>query len=197
MEKTDDELVVCSKAGDGECTEELLYRYRGYVKSRARSFFLAGSEPEDLVQEGMIGLYKAIRDYSPDKNCSFKNFARLCINRQIITAIKTANREKHKPLNNYVSLGYAGDEEGEGGAIDLVDTATDSNPEQAMLNKELHEFFRDKIDSVLTDFEYGVLNDYLKGLSYAEIAEERSINAKSVDNALQRIRKKLQKVIEP
>lgn len=197
--RTDDELVRLAAAGDERSTDELLERYRNYVKSRARSFFLAGSEPEDLVQEGMIGLYKAIRDYQPDRNSSFKSFARLCINRQIITAIKTANREKHKPLNNYVSLSRPGDGENgqdESFCVEMVDNTAGSNPEEAMLNKEMRETFHRQMAELLTAYEARVLSDYLRGMSYAEIAKENGITPKSVDNALQRIRRKLQNAIE-
>lgn len=193
---TDEELVASFRSGNRVAIDEMLRRYRGYVKAKARSFFLVGSEVEDLVQEGMIGLYNAVCDYCADKNCSFKSFAYLCISRQIYTAIKSANREKHRVLSNSISLSAPIGKDGEENIyIDVVDETEGSNPEDAIISREMRETVTKSVNRVLSTDEKSILKLYLYGLKYSEIADKLGMREKSIDNALQRIRKKLQKDI--
>ncbi len=196
LDMSDDELIVLSKAGDGYATEVLLEKYRNFVRSRSRTYFLIGADKEDIIQEGMIGLYKAIRDYKPEAQASFKSFAELCITRQIITAIKSATRQKHFPLNSYISLNKPiYDDENERVLIDTVIERKRLDPEEIMIDKE--RFFRieEKLSEILSKLEWTVLLEYLKGRSYVEIAASVGKSEKSIDNALQRIKKKIEKHI--
>ena len=194
---TDEKIVELSHEGDATAEEYLLDKYKNFVRSKARSYFLVGADHEDIVQEGMIGLYKAIRDYRPDKLSSFRAFAELCITRQIITAIKTATRQKHIPLNNYVSLNKPlYDEESDRTLLDVIIEGRTSDPEEMIINMENVGNIRTKINEVLSGLEQEVLNAYLDGKSYQEIAEFLGRHVKSIDNALQRVKRKLEKYLE-
>ena len=191
---SDENLVELSAAGDDDATEYLLSRYKNAVRSKARMYFLVGADRDDIVQEGMIGLFKAIRDFDKEKQASFKSFAELCVRRQIITAIKTATRKKHSPLNSYISLSKPlFDDENEGCFADFLDELEENSPEDLFIWKENAEAVGRKIDEALSKLEKEVLNMYLDGKSYQEIAKIMNRPPKSIDNALQRIKKKLEK----
>lgn len=195
-EMEDSELVRLAET-DEMALEYLLNKYKYFVRAKARSYFLIGADREDLVQEGMIGLYKAIRDYRDDRQASFRAFAELCITRQIITAIKTATRQKHKPLNSYVSLNKPiYDEESDRTLFDVILGPKVSNPEEIMIDREDLAAVEEKIGEVLSDLEWKVLELYLQGKSYQEIAEILGRRSKSIDNALQRVKTKLEMYIE-
>ncbi len=194
---TDEEAVERCHQGDNLAEEYLLDKYKNFVRSKARSYFLIGADHEDIVQEGMIGLYKAIRDYRPEKLSSFRAFAELCITRQIITAIKTATRQKHIPLNSYISLNKPlYDEESDRTLMDVIMEGRVSNPEEIIINREDLVSINDRIKDVLSGLEQEVLNAYLDGKSYQEIAESLGRHVKSIDNALQRVKRKLEKYLE-
>jgi len=194
---TDEELVANTREGDTDSLEHLIHRYRKFVKSKARSYFLIGADREDIVQEGMIGLCKAIRDFKPDKLAPFKAFAELCVTRQIITAIKTATRQKHMPLNSYVSLNKpVYDEEGERTLLDVLSGVKVSDPEELMIAQEECAGIERKINELLSDLEKEVLLYYTQGRSYQEIACELDRHVKSIDNALQRIKRKLERHLD-
>ena len=190
----DEELIAVSRGGD-RIAEDLLYeKYKPFIRVRARSYFLVGADREDIIQEGMIGLYKAIRDYSPDKNASFRSFAELCVTRQIITAIKAATRQKHIPLNSYVSLNRPMFvEEPERTLMDVLSAARVSDPEETLISRETYESMEEQLLSSLSPLERSVLTLYLEGRSYVEIAESLNRSVKAIDNALQRIKHKLEK----
>ncbi len=190
---TDEELVARARGGDDRALADLLTKYRGFARSKARSYFLVGADREDIVQEGMIGLYKAIRDFNPQMETSFRAFAELCITRQIITAIKTATRQKHGPLNNYVSFHrpVLADDEGERCLGDLLPTLVVSDPADLVISAERIRALQEHFDTVLSDLEAEVLRLYVDGKSYQEIAEVLQRHVKSIDNALQRIKRKL------
>lgn len=191
----DEELVELSAAGDKAATECILARYKNLVRARGRMYFLAGADREDIIQEGMIGLFKAMRDFDSTKLSSFRGFAELCIKRQIITAVKNANRQKHIPLNTYVSLSAPFyDEESEGVMGELVADSPETNPENLVIRKEKAASMSDKIDESLSELEKKVLSLYLSGKNYQEIAEILGRSPKSADNALQRIRKKIERL---
>ena len=190
---SDDDLIALSREQDSRATGTLMSRYKGMVRSRARSMFILGGDSEDLIQEGMIGLYNAIRDYSPDRNASFRTFAELCITRQVLTAIKAATRTKHKPLNDYVSFSS---EAGESDGISLEDQIEDdspTDPEEIVIESESFRQLMGRISSFLSSYENKVLKLYLDGHSYSSIAETLGKPPKSIDNALQRIKSKLEK----
>ncbi len=190
----DADLVLASRAGDDAALCELLNKYRSFARVKARSYFLVGADREDIVQEGMIGLYKAIRDFNPDLETSFRGFAELCITRQIITAIKTATRQKHGPLNNYVSFErpLAGDDDGERTLGEVLPTVAISDPADLVISAERIRALQAHFDEVLSDLETEVLRLYVEGKSYQEIAERLQRHVKSIDNALQRIKRKLE-----
>lgn len=191
----DEELVELSAAGDKAATECILARYKNLVRARGRMYFLAGADREDIIQEGMIGLFKAIRDFDSTKLASFRSFAELCIKRQILTAVKNANRQKHIPLNTYVSLSTPFyDDDSENVVGELVADSTETNPENLIIRKEKAASMSDKIDEVLSDLEKKVLSLYLTGKNYQEIAEILGRSPKSADNALQRIKKKIERL---
>ena len=193
----DEEIVQLCHGGDSMAEEYLLNKYKNFVRSKARSYFLIGADHEDIVQEGMIGLYKAIRDFKHEKLSSFRAFAELCITRQIITAIKTATRQKHIPLNSYVSLNKPlYDEESDRTLLDILMERTTSNPEDMIINQENLGNIHQKINEVLSGLEQEVLAAYLDGKSYQEIAESLGRHVKSIDNALQRVKRKLEKYLE-
>lgn len=194
---TDEELVVKSQDGDDDAQEFLINRYRNFVRVKARAYFLIGADREDIVQEGMIGLYKAIRDFRYEKLASFRAFAELCVTRQIITAIKTATRQKHIPLNSYVSLNKPiFDEESDRTLLDVIATSKITDPEDLIICREEFSSIEDKMAKVLSPLEWKVLNSYLEGKSYLEIAADLERHVKSIDNALQRVKRKLEKCLE-
>ena len=193
-ERPDDELVQAARSGDDAALAELLTKYRAFARVKARSYFLVGADREDIVQEGMIGLYKAIRDFNPDMQSSFRAFAELCVTRQIITAIKTATRQKHGPLNNYVSFNrpVGSDDDGERVLGDVIPTVAISDPADLVISAERIRALQAHFDEVLSDLETEVLRLYVEGKSYQEIAERLQRHVKSIDNALQRIKRKLE-----
>ena len=195
---TDEEIVrVAQQDGDGAALEYLLNKYKNFVRTKARSYFLIGADHEDIVQEGMIGLYKAIRDFREDRLSSFRAFAELCITRQIITAIKTATRQKHIPLNSYISLNRPiYDEESDRTLLDVMTEDVPNNPEEMLINREDLSVIEGRIGQMLSDLEKQVLVRYVEGKSYVEISEEMGRHVKSIDNALQRIKRKLLKYLE-
>ena len=193
----DEQVVKLAQAADGTALEFLLNKYKNFVRSKARSYFLIGADHEDIVQEGMIGLYKSIRDYKEEKLSSFRAFAELCITRQIITAIKTATRQKHIPLNSYVSLNKPiYDEESDRTLLDVITEGWVTNPEEMLINREDIGAIEGRIGEMLSDLEKRVLFRYLEGKSYQEISAEMNRHVKSIDNALQRVKRKLQKYLE-
>ncbi|QIB27161.1 RNA polymerase sporulation sigma factor SigH [Caloranaerobacter azorensis] len=193
----DEEIVESARNGDTEALEFLIKKYKNFVRAKARSYFLIGADKEDIIQEGMIGLYKAIRDYKQDKLTSFKAFAELCITRQIITAIKTATRQKHIPLNSYISLNKPiYDEESDRTLLDILSGVKIMDPEELIISREELKSIENKIGEILSDLEWEVLIYYLQGKSYQEIAVELNRHVKSIDNALQRVKRKLEKYLE-
>lgn len=193
----DEEVVISARAGEIEAIEYLMHKYKNFVKAKARSYFLIGADKEDIIQEGMIGLYKAIRDYRSDKLSSFRAFAELCITRQIITAIKTATRQKHIPLNSYVSLNKPiYDEESDRTLLDVISEQSTVNPEDLIIGREEMGTIEGKLGDVLSELEWEVLTAYLEGQSYQEMAVELNRHIKSVDNALQRVKRKLENYLE-
>ena len=184
--KSDEELVALSQNGDKQATEALMLRHAGLVRGCARGFFLIGGETEDLIQEGMIGLYNAIGEYQQSEgNSSFKNFAYLCVSRRIIDAVKASARKKNSPLNTATSIGVVEAEVLTGGL----------NPEDMLILQDDRREFRQKMSGVLSDFEFKVTTMYMDGMSCAEICEATGKSGKSVDNALQRSKRKLQEVL--
>ena len=193
---TDEEVVAKAKEDNVLAQEYLLHKYRKFVRAKARSYFLIGAEREDIIQEGMIGLYKAIRDFKGDKLSSFRAFAELCVTRQIITAIKTATRQKHIPLNSYVSLNKPiYEEDSDRTLMDVVSGVKVANPEDMIISREEFVDIENKMNNILSDLEWRVLISYLDGKSYQEIAKELDRHIKSIDNALQRVKRKLEKYI--
>lgn len=193
----DEDIVEIARNGDPEALEYLIAKYKNFVRAKAKSYFLIGADREDIIQEGMIGLYKAVRDYNRDKLTSFKAFAELCITRQIITAIKTATRQKHIPLNSYVSLNKPiYDEESDRTLLDILSGAKITDPEQLIISREELSNMEIKVKEILSDLEMEVLESYLEGKSYQEIAIELDRHVKSVDNALQRVKRKLERYLE-
>lgn len=193
----DEQIVEDARQGDVQALEYIIHKYKNFVRAKARSYFLIGADREDIIQEGMIGLYKAIRDYRADKLSSFRAFAELCITRQIITAIKTATRQKHIPLNSYISLNKPiYDEDSDRTLLDIISGNTISDPEELVIGKEDFSNIESKIEEVLSNLEWEVLTSYLQGKSYQEIAMDLGRHVKSVDNALQRVKRKLEKYLE-
>ena len=193
---SDEEIVAQAQASDDAALEYLLNKYKNFVRSRARSYFLIGADHEDIVQEGMIGLYKAIRDYRSDRQASFRAFAELCVTRQIITAVKTATRQKHIPLNSYVSLNKPiFDDEADRTLMDVLSEEVMSNPEEMLITREDISLIEGRIGDMLSPLEKQVLLRYLDGKSYQDISEEIGRHVKSIDNALQRVKRKLQKLL--
>ncbi|WP_316339141.1 RNA polymerase sporulation sigma factor SigH [Clostridium sp.] len=196
VNKTDEEVVDKAKTGDARAQEYLISKYENFVKAKSKSYFLIGADREDIYQEGMIGLYKAIRDFKPDRLASFKAFAELCITRQIITAIKTATRQKHIPLNTYISLNKPiYEEESDRTLIDVLSELKITDPEELIIGKEQLKHIEGEMAKVLSDLEMEVLQSYLDGKSYQEIACDLDRQAKSIDNALQRVKRKLEKCL--
>ncbi len=194
--KLDEEVVDEAKNGDCRAQEYLISKYESFVKAKAKSYFLIGADKEDIYQEGMIGLYKAIRDFKADKLTSFKAFAEICITRQIITAIKTATRQKHIPLNTYISLNKPiYEEDSDRTLIDVLSELKITDPEELIIGKEQIKHIEGEMAKVLSDLEMEVLQSYLDGKSYQEIACDLDRQAKSIDNALQRVKRKLEKCL--
>ena len=194
LSETDEVLVERARSGDDRAIETLLQRYRHYARAKARTYFLAGADKEDIVQEGMIGLFKGIRDFRPDKKAAFRAFAELCISRQIITAIKTASRQKHFPLNSYVSLSKPvhaghGQERPIGETLEQMGV---SDPAELVISAEDMAHVRESMGLLLSDLETEVIQLYMDGKSYQEIADRLGRHVKSIDNALQRIKRKLE-----
>ena len=193
----DEELVRLAQAQDYTAQDLLYERYKGLVKGKARSYFLVGADREDIVQEGMIGLHKAIRDYNPDREASFHTFAEMCIVRQIITAIKAATRQKHIPLNSYVSLNRPiYEEDSERTLLDVISLERITDPEELLIGQESYNSIELRISQILSPLEQETLELFLEGKSYQEIAAELGRHTKSIDNALQRIKRKMEKCLE-
>lgn len=194
---SDEEVVDLVRENDAEALEYLINKYKNFVRAKARSYFLIGADREDIVQEGMIGLYKSIRDFRGDKLTSFKAFAELCITRQIITAIKTATRQKHIPLNSYVSLDKPiYDEDSDRTLLDVICGTKVTDPEELFINREEFDDIEGKMSEILSELERQVLMLYLDGRSYQQIAVELKRHVKSIDNALQRVKRKLERYLE-
>ena len=197
QDMSDDELIKIAQKGNKKAEETLIERYQMLVYFKAKSYFLVGGDKEDIIQEGMIGLYKAIRDYEIDRESSFRSFAGLCVIRQIISAIKSANRKKCQPLNSSISLNKPiYNEESERTLLDVFQDKELNNPEELFISEEKFELIRSEIQNMSTELEFNVIQEYLKGKSYKEIADALDIHAKSVDNALQRFKKKLERFLE-
>lgn len=192
----DKEYLIKIKSGDEASLNKIMEKYKNFVYVRAKSFFIVGAEQEDIIQEGMIGLFKAIKGYDFDKNVTFKSFADLCIRRQIISAIKASTRQKHIPLNSYLSLNKnAFDEETDREVIEQLDVDTVPDPLETITKKETYQNIELKMTEILSDFEQQVFNEYLNGESYSDIAIKLETHSKAVDNAIQRIKKKVEKHI--
>lgn len=196
-EMIDEEIICKAKEGNDVALEYLINKYKNFVRAKARSYFLIGADREDIIQEGMIGLYKAIRDFRSDKLSSFRAFAELCITRQIITAIKTATRQKHIPLNSYVSLNKPiYDEDSDRTLLDILSGSKISDPEELIISREEFGDIEEKMGEILSDLEWKVLMAYLDGKSYQEIAYDLKRHVKSIDNALQRVKRKLERYLD-
>ena len=191
---TDEEIISQIKQGDESALVYLLEKYKDIVNAKVGKYFIIGAEREDVIQEGMIGLFKAIKDFNPEKQNTFKSFANICVERQLITAIKSSNRQKHMPLNSYLSLNISAYDEQESNSdstlIDIFNSNLIEDPLDTITKKEYFENLEKTIDESLSDFEKKVLNRYINGDSYVQIAEKLDAPVKSIDNAIQRIRKK-------
>ena len=193
---SDEDLITVIKSGDKFALEFLIEKYKELVNMKVSKFFMIGAEKEDIVQEGLIGLFKAVKNYNPEMQNSFKTFANLCIERQLITAIKSSNRQKHMPLNSYLSLNTTAYEDDEdSNLLDIFDSHQIEDPLDTITKKEYYKTVEVAIDKSLSDFEKKVLNRYMQGESYVQIAEKLDAPVKSIDNAIQRIRKKAIKSI--
>ncbi|MGE5674691.1 MAG: RNA polymerase sporulation sigma factor SigH [Mycobacterium leprae] len=193
----DEDIVEFARDGSNAALEYLINKYKNFVRAKARSYFLIGADRDDIMQEGMIGLYKAIRDFRSDKLSSFRAFAELCITRQIITAIKTATRQKHIPLNSYVSLNKPiYDEDSDRTLLDVISGSKVTDPEELIISREEFGDIEEKMGEILSDLEWKVLMSYLDGKSYHEIALELHRHVKSIDNALQRVKRKLERYLD-
>ena len=192
---SDEELVVLAQQSDDKALDYLLSKYFVYVRNKSLSYYIVGADRDDIIQEGMIGLFKAVRDFSSERGVSFKTFADVCVTRQIITAVKNASRQKHAPLNFYVSLNKSvSDEDDDSPLSDILGQAKDSNPEEILIKKENANILGSEMNRLLSQFEILVLSLYLQGNSYADIGKMIGKTSKSVDNALQRIKKKFEKI---
>ncbi|MGJ9460428.1 RNA polymerase sporulation sigma factor SigH [Oceanobacillus sp. CF4.6] len=193
----DNDLLQLVRQTNSHALDVLIHRYINFVRAKARTYFLVGADKEDIIQEGMIGLYKAIRDYDVDKLSSFKAFAELCVTRQIITAIKTATRQKHIPLNSYVSLDKPiYDEESDRTLLDIIGGSKEIDPQEMLVNQEDYGNMEFKLSELLSDLEKQVLHLYLDGRTYQEISVSLKRHVKSIDNALQRVKRKLEQLME-
>ena len=188
---SDEDLITVIKPGDKFALEFLIEKYKELVNMKVSKFFMIGAEKEDIVQEGLIGLFKAVKNYNPEMQNSFKTFANLCIERQLITAIKSSNRQKHMPLNSYLSLNTTAYEDDEdSNLLDIFDSHQIEDPLDTITKKEYYKTVVVAIDKSLSDFEKKLLNRYMQGEIYVKIAEKLDAPVKSIDNAIQRIRKK-------
>ncbi|RDW18539.1 RNA polymerase sporulation sigma factor SigH [Oceanobacillus chungangensis] len=193
----DNDILYLIQQGNNHALDFLIHKYRNFVRAKARTYFLIGADKEDIVQEGMIGLYKAIRDFDADKLSSFKAFAELCITRQIITAIKTATRQKHIPLNSYVSLDKPiYDEESERTLLDIIAGSRSIDPQELLVNREKMGDIELQLSELLSELEREVLHLYVDGRTYQEISIELKRHVKSIDNALQRVKRKMEQLLE-
>lgn len=196
---TDEELIDRLRDGESQVTDYIMEKYKNLVRKKAKSMYILGADNDDLIQEGMIGLFKAVRDYDAGRDASFYTFADLCISRQMYNAVQASRREKHTPLNTYVSL-YADIQEAEGGEnstelVNVLASAAETNPEQLVIDQENVADIEAIIDKELSGFEKQVLDLYLTGMSYSQIAKVLSRDEKSTDNALQRLKAKLRKAV--
>jgi RNA polymerase sporulation-specific sigma factor len=190
---TDEELAGRFQGGEGEALDELLRRYRRFAKSKARGYFLIGGDADDIEQEGLIGLFKAARDFRPDRQSSFRAFAELCVTRQIITAIKSATRQKHQPLNRYVSISavVTPDTEGDREMEEVLSDRSEIDPAEQVSDQERFDTVRESMTRMLSSLEVDVLRLYVEGKTYQEIGVHLNRHVKSIDNALQRIKHKV------
>lgn len=186
----DEELIRRAQNGEKKLEEFLIDKYKGMVRKKAHAMFLIGGEQEDLIQEGMIGLFRAVRDYRPSKNASFATFASLCVERQIYKAIEISGRQKHRPLNSYISLSE------ENSPLKNTEDTKQQNPEEIIIDRESTNLMQEKIKERLSPFENQVLRAYLEGKDYHQIARQMEKSPKSIDNALQRIRNKINDLME-
>ena len=191
---SENDILLLAKGGNKQAVDFILNKYKNFVRAKARTYFLIGAEKSDIILEGMIGLYKAIMDYNPEGGSSFRSFADMCITRQIITAIKTATRLKHLPLNTYISLNKSSDDENETTLLEALPEIMHPDPEEIMLNRERLVTLENRLKVCLSKYEIDVLISYVSGKSYAEMSKELKKTEKSIDNALQRIKKKLEKL---
>ncbi|MBQ8662718.1 MAG: RNA polymerase sporulation sigma factor SigH [Eubacterium sp.] len=192
--KTDEELIVQLRAGDDNVMDYLMEKYKNLVRMKANTMFLLGGDTDDLIQEGMIGLFKAVRDFKPDRDSSFATFASICITRQIYKAVEAASRKKHGPLNTYVSLSVEDDTEGNGPLQEHLKASSLDNPENMLINQEEMEQFLEELNRVLSPMERQVLHLHLAGNNYHQIAQILGKSEKSIDNALQRMKQKISKL---
>lgn len=191
QDQTDERLIEQLRSGQTEITDYIMNKYKNLVRKRANAMFLIGGDTDDLIQEGMIGLFKAIRDYRQEKDSSFYHFADLCITRQIYHAVEASQRKKHQPLNTYVSLNAEMGQEGEDTLLDLLESFENLNPEQLLIDRENTRAIQEQLKKNLSRFERQVLQLYLQGMNYRQIAVRLEKEPKAIDNALQRIRGKI------
>ena len=189
--QTDEVLIGQLRSGREEITDYIMDKYKNLVRKRANAMFLIGGDTDDLIQEGMIGLFKAIRDFKEDKDASFYHFADLCITRQIYHAVEASQRKKHLPLNSYISLNTQMGQEGEDTFLDVLESFENANPEQLIIEREDSRAIKERLKNDLSRFERQVIQLYLQGLSYRQIAQQLGKEPKAIDNALQRIRGKI------
>ncbi len=192
---TDEELLIRARDGEEEITEYLMDKYKNLVRSKAATMFILGADKDDLIQEGMIGLFKAVRDYDSGRDASFYTFAELCISRQMYTAIQASGRKKHSPLNTYVSIYQENDEDG-AGLIDALENKKERNPEDILIDQENVEAIESIIENDLSSFEKQVLELSMTGMGYVEIAKLLGKDGKSTDNALSRVKMKIRKGLD-
>lgn len=196
--RTDEQLAVMARAGDLDAEEMLMRKYKETVRKKARTYYMAGADEDDIVQEGMIGLLKAIRQFDPEREVSFGAFAGICITRQMISATRSAGRDKHKPLNTSVSLSNPVADEGDAITIaDTLRTDTDQDPEELLVFKDIAEDILHNGDNIFSDFEMQVITELIKGSDYQRVAMKLGRSVKSVDNAVQRAKKKIVKHLWP
>ena len=196
---TDEELIIALRDGDGKVIDHIIEKYKGMVRSKAQSMFILGADREDLIQEGMIGLFKAVRDYDPGRDASFQTFADLCVSRQMYKAVESQNRKKHAPLNSYISIYEDEREKGDQDSVsipEMILAQAGMSPEDMIIDMETTERLEQKIYDSLSDFERKVLNLRLTGLDYTDIARILGRDAKSTDNALSRIKIKVRRILE-
>lgn len=195
----EEDVVLMAQAGDEAASEYIISKYRTLAKTKSHIYFIAGGDPDDVIQEGMIGIFKAIRDFDPGRDAGFRTFAELCINRQIVTAIKAANRQKYKILNESVSIDYrepGSDGDDAGSLSDSMKSGEDTNPESMTLMREVVSYLKANGENIFSPMENLVWNETLKGKTYMEIAREYGKTPKAVDNALQRVKKKVMAYLE-